>query len=201
MQLKEETQDYVIKKLEYTELEAVYNQYLHRHFPADEIKPLAHIRRMWEAGAYQALAMYGRQGEQELMGYGFFAADTESSMLLLDYFAILEKYRARGLGSIFLKEMHRLLKDYNGILIETEDADYAANETELMIRRKRDAFYEGNGVLKTGIVSEVYGVHYQIWQFPGEKPASVKECRDNLEKIYRFMIPGEKYERHVKIMI
>ena len=47
---------------------------------------------------------------------------------------------------------------------------------------------------------EVYGVRYAIWDFPLKEAAKPDECRENLEKIYKIIVPGEKYEKHVKIL-
>ncbi len=179
----------------------IYTEWIDRHFPQDEIKPFASIRRMWEAGCYQALGLYRQNadGTRAFAGYAFFVLKKGGDLLLLDYLAIVEEYRGSGAGSSFLKEMKRQFSDYKGILIETEDIDYACSDEQRMVRRKRDAFYARNGALKTGIRGCVYGVHYAIWMLPAAEPVPEVSVKENLEDIYRIIIPGEKYTRHVEI--
>ena len=195
--------EYFVKKLTWEQMEKIYVEWIHEHFPEDEIKPLKSIQRMWDNGEYQALGMYEKTtaqgGAEPLIGYAFFIMVKGGNQLLLDYLAIVEKYRSKGAGSIFLKEMKQQLTEYKGILIETEDIDCAQNEEERNIRQKRDAFYVRNGAVRTGIRSHVYGVDYVIWTLPIEKAVAEDECRDDLEKIYRTMVPGEKYEKFVMI--
>ncbi|MCM1326128.1 MAG: hypothetical protein NC094_02315 [Bacteroidales bacterium] len=194
--------NYVIRNLTVEETAEIYKGWIPKHFPKDEIKPLKHICRMWEQGAYCALGMYN--GEK-LVSYGFFAMAPGKDMLLLDYFAVLEDYRNLGAGSFFLKKMGQCLTEqmgvlYQGILIETEDIAYARSDEERQIRRKRDLFYEKNGAVRTGVVSEVYGVHYVIWNLPIAGNMGTGECREQLKAIYRMMVEGDKYQRFVKII-
>lgn len=187
----------------------IYSQYLTKHFPADEVKPLKSINRMWDMGAYSAYAMWDgdaatRDGDADrsaLIGYAFFATAPACDLILLDYFAILDLYRGQGLGSLFLQELKNLLPDYKGILIETEDIDRAQNEAELQTRRKRDLFYEKNGALRTGVKGTVYGVHYAVWNFPLSGISDDVSCQKGIEQIYRIMIPGEKNKKFVKLDI
>jgi GNAT superfamily N-acetyltransferase len=188
--------EYIIKNLRQDEMAEIYNQWIHKHFPKDEIKPLSHINRMWDNGFYRALAMYTENGS--LIGYAFFALGNESDMILLDYFAIVEGYRRKGMGSRFLSEMPNFIK-CGGILIETESAVHAANEEELRQRQTRDLFYEKNGAIAAKVVSEVYGVHYKIWILTSECTCQPDDCMKNLINIYHVMVEGEKYRKFVRI--
>lgn len=191
---------YTIQNLTIEQTADIYNTYIHLHFPPEEIKPLKNIQKMWENGSYQALAMYEqKENEKRLIGYAFCAMAPDCRMLLLDYLAIVEAYRGLGMGGIFLSEMRKYLSGYEGILIETEDIDFAANEEEQQIRKKRDAFYERNGVVRTGIKSRIYGVHFANWQLPVSQVLADWECKRNLEEIYKVMVPGAKNKMFVKI--
>lgn len=192
--------NYTITSLTFEQTADIYNHYMHLHFPKEEIKPLKNIQRMWEAGSYQALGMYAQREESiELMGYAFLALAPDCKMLLLDYLAIAEKYRGLGMGSIFLKEMQKRLPEFDGILIETEDIDFATNDEERQVRKNRDSFYERNGVLRTRIKSKIFSVHFANWQLPINMTLSDAECKRNLEDIYKIMIPGAKNKLFVKI--
>lgn len=191
---------YVIQDLTIEQVSDIYKKWIHLHFPQDEIKPLKNIQKMWEIGAYRALGMYEQKGEKlDFIGYAFLAMAPDCSMLLLDYLAIVEAYRGQGIGSIFLHEMQKRLQEFDGILIETEDVNFAYNKEELQARKKRNCFYEKNRAVRTIIKSEIYGVHYAIWNLPVSKPIDNEICKTNLENIYKIMIPGEKNEKFVKI--
>lgn len=195
--------EYAIKDLTLEQVSDIYKKWIHLHFPQDEIKPLKNIQKMWKAGCYHALGMYEQKGEsRSFIGYAFFAVTAGCNMLLLDYLAIVEAYRGQGMGGIFLREMQKRLQEPGkvwGIIIETEDVAFADNEEALLERKKRDWFYERNGVKRTAIRSEIYGVHYAIWQLPVTKIVEDVECRAALEDIYKVMIPGKKNEEYVRI--
>lgn len=198
---------HLLKELTKEQLIAIYKENINNHFPTDEVKPIENIERMWDMGNYYGLAMYDASKEYEerniddlpLMGYAFFIKEKEGNMLLLDYFAIMEDYRSNGMGSVFLKEMRKIAEDYRGILLETEDVDFAKNIEEMQLRQRRDAFYERNGVIKTDIKSKVFGVNYAIWNYPVKENVSFSECRVSVEKVYRMVVPSDRYENLVEI--
>lgn len=195
--------EYVIKDLTLEQVSDIYRKWLSLHFPQDEIKPLKNIQQMWNAGCYHALGMYEQEGESlRFIGYAFFAKTSDSNMLLLDYLAMVEAYRGQGMGGIFLREMKKRLqaaKEILGIIIETEDVAFADSGEALLERKRRDRFYECNGAKRTAIRSEIYGVHYAIWQLPVTRYVEEEECRTALKDIYKEMIPGEKNEKYVSI--
>ncbi len=194
--------NYVIQDLTIEQVADIYKQWIHLHFPEDEIKPLKNIQRMWDAGAYHALGMYQQKGGRlDLVGYAFLAMAYGSRLLLLDYLAIVEAYRRQGMGGAFLQEMQKRLQEFDGILIETEDVAFAKDDEERLMRKKRDLFYERNGVKGTAIKSEIYGVHYAIWNLPLSKHVNDEICQKNLESIYKIMVPGDKNKKFVKIKI
>lgn len=194
--------EYVIQNLTIEQVADIYRKWIHLHFPQDEIKPLKNIQRMWETDSYRALGMYVQKGEElDFIGYAFFAIAPGCNMLLLDYLAIVEAYRGQGMGGIFLHEMQKWLQEFDGMIIETEDVAFANNEEERLTRKKRDLFYEQNKARRTVIKSEIYGVHYAIWNLPIAKLVDDEMCKKNLESIYKIMIPGEKYEKYVMIQM
>lgn len=196
----------VVKILTLEQVAEIYNQWIAKHFPADEIKPLKSIERMWKKGCYFALGLYVEQdGAECLAGYAFFSRVPGVTQILLDYLAILAEYRQKGFGGYFLAEMQEWLKgadsvSCDGILIETEDAEYAHDEADADMRRKRDAFYRSHGAIETDVRSYVYGVHYKIWNLPvANITVDMGSSQRSMEALYKMMIPGEKYHKYVKI--
>lgn len=188
---------YKIRELSPEEFCDIYQSYLVKHFPEDEVKPLKHICRMWEADAYRVLGLFCGEA---IVGYAFVALGQQAKMVLLDYYAILEEYRSQGIGGWFLAKMQNYFEGFHGILIETEDVDYAENDSQKKERVQRDSFYQRNGVVKMSVTGEVYGVHYRLWKLDFEgRNCSNSMCRENYENIYQVMVPGEKYEKYICI--
>ena len=198
---------YLIKELPNEELLTLYQKYINSHFPADEVKPLETIERMLEMDCYYGLGLYNAEknyadwdiSELPLIGYAFFVKDKKENMLLLDYFAILEEYRNGGWGSIFLKQMKSMAETYRGILLETEDINFARDEEERQLRERRDSFYTRNGVIKTNVKSKLFGVNFAIWIYPVREEMSFTECRESLTNIYKTIVPEPQYNKFVEI--
>lgn len=194
--------NYTIKELSKEQIKDIYNQWMTRHFPANEMKPLQSIFRMWDMQAYVGLGMF-QEDTEELMGYAMFARVPKEPIILLDYFAMLEQFRSGGMGSVFLQEMESYLKDFNGMLLEVEDIDFAETEEEISTRKRRNAFYERAGVKDTTVKSCVFDAHYSVLYYSFHESAmiSAKACERDLEAIYRIMIPGDKYDKYVSIVM
>lgn len=188
----------IIKKLTREELISVYTTHSVRHFPADERKPVSSINRMAEEGVYAGYGLY-RENDSELLCYAFFTALPGHRNILLDYFAVMEQYRSEGIGSYFLKKMKHSLPDCDGILIETENPEYAKDESERLIRDKRISFYERNGAYSAGILTEVFGVHYRILYLPVLGSPAQDTLLSDFDSIYKYMVSPEYYKKHVHI--
>ena len=79
---------------------------------------------------------------------------------LLDYFAIVKKFRAQGVGTAFLSEV---VKKYEGqgIFCEIESTmDSEVTDMENRLRRKR--FYLAGGMEETGIEVYLFGVRMEL---------------------------------------
>ncbi len=195
-----------IKRLDYEQTATIYNEWLGKHFPADEVKPLKNIYKMWKEGAYSALALYDINEIDNtdilkgLVGYAFFVESPLSDMVLLDYYAIIDDYRNKGIGSVFLEKLKKSLNGKRGIIIETEDVELASNDDELLTRKRRDRFYVSNGAEKTDIRTSVYGVDYAIWSLAAEGEKITKEeSFSAVEEIYKTMFPPERFGTHIFI--
>lgn len=196
------TENYLAKPLSREQIIDVYRDIAPNHFPDDELKPLAAVEALLDQASYLGLGLFDAS-EELLLGYALFLTVPGLDVALLDYYAILEQYRELGLGSIFIQKMRRHFRQYHGILIETEDPAFAANEEELQKRLRRDAFYRKNGARQTDISCTLFGVPYHIHYLEtvadqradaGEKTLPLRE---KLDALYRFMLSGEAYEHNV----
>ena len=109
-------------------------------FPPAEKKPFELILKKRDEGIMMLIAIEGEGGEF----LGLAITLCYSDLLLLDYFAIAEDMRGRGIGSEAIKMLLALYPDKR-FLLETEDPDeVGADNTE--IRRRRLGFYLRSGL-------------------------------------------------------
>lgn len=198
----------ICRRLSAEELINIYAHTAIRHFPPAEYKPVENVRKYLQNDLYIG---YGFFQQNTLTAYALFLApapnefssETQSkpSKLLLDYFAVLEEYRNTGIGSAFLQRLRKELTFADGIYIESENPDEAANEKERTVRTKRIAFYDRNGAVYTGIRSTLFGVPYRILYLP--TAGNTVHGKDNyfaeLDSIYHIMFPPKVYTEKVKL--
>ena len=178
-----------IKQLKY-----IYKVSYRFDFPEAERKPLAMLIGGLKRGNYKCLGLV--EGE-EILGYAFFFQEGED--FLLDYFAILSKYRNRGLGSGFLKELEKHDKAARNVLIEVEDPECATNHEEATLQKRRLDFYYRNGCEDTGVRSLLFGVNYIILRISNGIAFSDKQIADLYMTIYHDMLPARLFKGNVAI--
>ncbi|MBE5965000.1 MAG: GNAT family N-acetyltransferase [Lachnospiraceae bacterium] len=169
------------ERLEMSAVKEIYETYLIYDFPQDEVKPLGRIEAMAEEDKYFA---YGLFAEDRLVGYAFFVGNENDKVVLLDYFAIVKKFRRNGYGTEFLNALKNTLTD-SMIILEAEDDVYAHNADDKKVREKRLEFYENAGAKDTGIRTLVFGVHYII--FVCDEIAKKEEVGKAVREIYEYM--------------
>ncbi len=172
-----------IRKLKLTGLKKVYDTYMIRDFPPVELRPFFSIRRAWARGEYAAY-VYEEKGD--ILAYAALCVCGES-FCLLDYFAVVEKYRGQGIGSAFLKALLAVVLPKSELIVEVERVQSTHDAKEADIRQKRLSFYEKNGAVKTGVRTRIFGVNYTILCFPGErKILSEDEYQRVVLEVYRM---------------
>lgn len=143
------------------QLEQVEALYM-RAFPPAERKPFALIRRKCIKGDVEILAIETADGA--------FAGEAITvkcgALVLVDYLAVSEEMRGRGVGSAAL----RLLRErYTGkrlfLEIESTKEENAPNAEQ---REKRKAFYLRNGLSCMPFRAVEFGVEMEILTFSGE---------------------------------
>lgn len=190
---------YTVKNLDKEEIGHIYQTYMRKDFPSDELKPLSHITRSMDDGYGFSLGIYG--GE-ELVGYAVFILCKETRCALLDYFAILRGKRGGGLGhhafSLFVSYFAENLPDVDGLYIESERISAAADEKQGLTRERRIAFYLSCGCEMTALRSVLFGVDYSVLYKPvGERGQKASlTARDTL---YQKMFKPEHYDRFVSL--
>ena len=181
-----------IMKIE--ELTQVYNNYLLKDFPPDEVKPLSAMEAMIEKGCYEPLAIIC---DEQACGYALMTLIPKCDYVLLDYLSIYPDMRGKSLGSHALSA----LKEYystKSIFIESENPDFLTDKVQAI---KRLAFYERNGVNDSQVLSTIWGVHY-INYYLGSDTLSPDYCKTAIETIYKTMIPNDNVRQEkVKVYL
>ncbi len=158
----------LIRRQSLEEMKEIYDGMLARHFPADEIKPFGRIKETCEKGEYMGYGLYEHADDKECLAYAWLCTIPSENWVLLDYYAVTEKLRGKGLGSRFL---HKILEDYTQgapVIIEVEDPDKIGDhpgvslEEEKTKRLRRIGFYLRNGVKETELRARVFQVNYSI---------------------------------------
>ncbi len=201
--------EYIIKELKQEEIARIYQTYMKRDFPANELKPLSHITRSMEAGFGFSLGIY--DGEK-LAGYAVFILCQEAKCALLDYFAILQDRRGKGMGhrafSLFAAYFEENLPEVEGLYIESERVSAAEDERQRLTRQRRIAFYLSCGCEMTALRSVLFGVDYSVLYKPfGERTENESGERGQepsqkaLDTLYRKMFKPEHYARFVSLSV
>ncbi len=131
-------------------------------FPPSEKKPFRLIEEKTETGEMEIYAIVGDSGE--FLGLAIFIL--HGRIALLDYFAIDDSLRGKGIGSAALSEIKVLFPE-KVLLLEIEDPEeMGADNTAERVRRER--FYTSRGMSVMPYKIMLFGVKMLVLTFGGE---------------------------------
>ena len=183
------------KELAWDEIKKIYEQFLICDFIPQEQKPLPWMRQLFEAGVYPCFGLFE---EGELRAYAFLATAPGTGFFLLDYFAVVERFRGNGCGGVMLEALkERFSKE--GLILEVENGCDASSEEEKEICRKRIRFYERHGICHTDMMVLLWGKALDIYYFSEKGQKEPKKIYEGLKIIYHTLFPKEDYIKNVKI--
>ena len=122
-------------------------------FPRSERKPFKMIRRMHRAGRTDVWL-----AEQDGRFAGLGITINGSDIILLDYLAVHEKCRDKGVGSAFLQALMAKYAD-KGFFLEIEAPD---RDDPTGIKARRKAFYLRNGLTDMHVTANLFGVRMEL---------------------------------------
>lgn len=182
-----------IEKIDREKIVEIYNTYMINDFPKSELKSYEFIVELLDKKSYDC---YGFYDSKELIGYVFFAYCNK--YILVDYLAVLKKYRGMGMGSNILNIVaNKFLKDYELILLEVEDIAYAMSDKDKQIREKRIDFYLKNNVNMSNVRSRVMTDNYNIMYFKQKKVMDDEKIMKSVEKVYLSVFGGKFCKENV----
>lgn len=124
-----------------------------RAFPRSERKPFNMIRRMHRAGRTD---VWLAERDGRFAGLGITINGSE--IILLDYLAVHEKCRDKGVGSAFLQALMAKYVD-RGFFLEIEAPD---RDDPTGIKARRKAFYLRNGLTDMHVTANLFGVRMEL---------------------------------------
>ena len=185
----------ITKRLsDFSQIELLYHTRMEKDFSSNELRPLESLRDAWVRNAYEC---YGLFDENRIEGYAFFFRRGQD--YLLDFFAIAPEHRDEGLGSIFLRQLMKLVKQADSLICEVEDPDAAQNGEDKEQRERRMSFYLRNGCRKTSLRSILFGVNYCILEMPLGREHTVDDLRRIYAGLYYSMLPERIFRTELRI--
>lgn len=176
------------------EIKTIYDSYMKKDFPPDELKPLSMMEKMFDEGTYEGLIF---EEEGETKGYAFFYRKDDN--FLFDYLAVVDGNRNSGIGSEFLSCINEHYKDAFCLFGEVEDPDCDDTKEGKDLKNRRKHFYLRNGYVDTGARVKMYGVDYVILRRDGTGNFSKEEMEEIYKDLYRVMFTKEQYKKYVII--
>ena len=125
--------------IDYKEFKAeIYQKYI-EIFPEEERKTLEAMEKNYNKNITKFIKI---DEENELIGFFIMNSIKNNRYMQLDYFGILPEYQNKGYGTKAIKELEKVVQNYDAIFVEIEKLGYGANTAENEIREKRAKFYE-----------------------------------------------------------
>lgn len=174
--------------LNINQMREIYDRCLTEDFPWNERAPYSHLARLFKRNVYFPYALvFG----DCLIGYLFLLSDRNRKVVSADYFAVLKPYRNRGFGSIAFRALQKKLCDFDYLILEAEDSDFAKDSQKRRLMERRLNFYTRNGVRFISKRARTFGAHYRLGVLPLRRDPSEAEIARAYLKIYdeRLMFP------------
>lgn len=193
----------IISELNREQIELLCREQMCDDFPKEELKPTELIMHLVDRGVYFGYGLFEDEDSDmsRLKAYALLAKDVKSDWYLLDYFAVVSKYRQGGFGSWFLTSLMELLdKKSEGVIIEIELIGAARNSTERDIRTRRKSFYLKNNILTSDISSRVFETEFEILYYGGGEQKEKKLIEERYADIYKTMLPLNMFEKNFEFI-
>lgn len=126
-----------------------YYDFLMKDFPANEIKPLDNIEKLYDEKRYE-IHIYQNRSEQ-YVGYATLWTKPGSHTYLFDYLGVCKALRGQSIGQQILEDIGGNILAVDGdacLICEAEAPVLGDDEAENILRQRRINFYCRNGYIK-----------------------------------------------------
>jgi GNAT superfamily N-acetyltransferase len=138
------------------EFKEIFN-HIERDFVPGEYAPYDVLHQQLQNGVQEGLILC--EGEQDV-AYSICAGGHANGYVLISLLAVFEEFRGCGIGPAFLKELHRIYSNKQGIIVEVEKPENSQNQEVSASSAKRIGFYEKAGFYL------IPNISYSIWDVP-----------------------------------
>lgn len=181
-----------IKRMDIRNLHHLLKNEYRRHFPKEERKPYATIMQLVFQRRYEGYGMYDNG---QLCGYALVMK--HKGDVLLDYFAVQEDLRGRGVGTAFLNRLcDTFLQQGQVVFAEIEMEEPGDTADRAAEKKARQKFYTDNGWRATGASLTLFDVDYVIIE-KSNTPCSDAQAKERVDGFYRTSIVSPVYKRKV----
>ncbi|MCD7844053.1 MAG: GNAT family N-acetyltransferase [Clostridiales bacterium] len=184
------------RRLTRSEWTALYYEQMERDFPPSELKSLELLADLDDRGVN---TLWGAYRGETLTGYYVLAQAPGNPALLLDYFAVLPRFRGTGCGGEILRHLRQTLPEGCYLLIESENPQGAANPADLSVRERRVAFYRRNEAALSSATVWLFGVEYVLLTL-GAAPSAAQTASD-YQALYHYMLPEGRFRDNVRVYL
>jgi len=123
--------------------------------------------------------------KDRVLGFALVKPLSIVGVFLLEYMAVAENSRSKGIGTVLLQHVVRILRSNNesakGILLEVEPID-GNNAEEMLLRERRIRFYHQNGAY---IIRQAFAYHMP--DLSGEGKLNMHLMWIPLSEVYRII--------------
>ena len=176
----------MIRRLEINELKSIYHTHMKKDFPGNERRPFFLLKKLHKNGRYVCLVY---EEESQIIAYATFIHDESITSVLLDYFAVDERHRSRGVGSKFIPLLCEYWSKKAGIIAECETPVSANNENDKKLRQRRIDFYLRAGAENTTARWRMFGVDYNVLILPISPDYTELDVTYDLARLYSLSLP------------
>ena len=173
----------------------IYAYYL-EIFPDYEWKPLQLLHSSYEKHYTRIIEILYKN---EIIGFMILNKVKDTGYAVLDYFAILPKYRNNKFGTKALQMLLEQEKESSGIFVEIEKVGLGKDTEENLLREKRKNFYEKVGFRKLNFDLFLFDVVYTPYLF-----SNIKDNEDiiieGILNIYEAISGKERIRQNCKII-
>ena len=171
----------MIQRVEVKKWEDLYKLRMVKDFPRNELPPLNRFLKYTDK---RIVYSFIEDGVEK----AYLITSRNDKIELIQYFAVYEEYRQKGIGTKFLQEYKEMVGNDKTILLEIENPATAKNQQEYIKRMKRKSFYERIGFIIDDRVKAYYFYeHYLLLTTKKEMP--IQEIREQIKKLYNTMTP------------
>ena len=171
----------MIQKLETEHWEKLYKTHMIKDFPKNE---LCALERFLKYTDKRVVYSFVEDGIEK----AYLITSRNDKIDLIQYFAVYEEYRQKGIGTKFLQEYRKMVGNNKTILLEIEDPKMANEEDEYIKRIRRKNFYEKIGFVVDDRVKEYYFYEYYLL-LTSAKDMPIQEIKKQLRELYKTMTP------------